>query len=120
MPLAAAGETRVLNGLLTSVYVSLHTGDPSTSGANEVTGGSYARQAGSFSNSGSNPTTAANSGAIQFPQASANWGTITHFGIWSAASGGSYLGGDAVTVSKAITTGDVVLWEIGSLTVTAN
>ena len=33
---------------VTAVYVSLHTGDPADTGANELTGGSYARQAGSF------------------------------------------------------------------------
>ncbi len=29
-------------------YVSLHTGDPGTNGASEVSGGSYARQSASF------------------------------------------------------------------------
>lgn len=120
MPLAAAGETRALNGLLNSVYVSLHTGNPGTSGANEVSGNGYARQSAAFTNSGSNPTVAANNGVIQFPQATGSWGTITHFGIWSAASGGSYLGGEAVDVSKAIGIGDVARWDVGTLTVEVN
>lgn len=120
MPLAAAGETRALNGLLNAVYVSLHTGDPGTAGSNEASGGGYARQSVSFINSGSNPTVAANGGVIQFPQASASWGTVTHFGIWSAATGGSYLGGEAVDESKAIGVGDVARWDVGTLTVSAD
>lgn len=120
MPLAAAGEVRALDGLLAGVYVSLHTSDPGTSGAGELSGNAYARQSLSFTNSGSNPTTAANSAVVQFPQAVANWGTITHFGIWSAASGGSFLGGGALDNSRVIETGDVVRWEIGNLKVTAN
>lgn len=120
MPLAAAGETRVLNGLLSSVFVSLHTADPATTGAGEVTGGSYTRMAAAFTNSGANPTTAANSSAIQFPQATADWGNITHFGIWSAATGGQFLGGDAVVVPKEVLNSDIARWDTGQLKVTAN
>ena len=120
MSLAAAGEVRVLNGLLAGVFISLHTADPGVSGTGEVTGGSYARQSASFTNTGSNPTTAANSGVVQFPQASASWGNITHFGIWSAVTGGQFLGGAAVDVSKSIGIGDVARWDINTLKVTAN
>jgi len=120
MPIAAAGEARVLTGLLDTVYISLHTGDPGTTGANEVTGGSYARESAAFSQASSNPTTASNSGAVQFTQATGAWGTVTHFGIWSAASSGDYLGGAAVDVSKAIVLGDIARWEIGGLAVTAD
>lgn len=120
MALAAAGEARVLTGLLDTVFLSLHTADPSTTGANEVSGGSYARLATAFTQTGSNPTTAANSAVEQFTQATASWGTITHFGLWTAASGGSFLGGGAVSVAKAIAIGDIARWEIGALEVTAN
>lgn len=120
MPLAAGGEIRVLNALLNSVYVSLHTADPGTTGASEVGGGAYARQPASFELSGANPTVASNENAIDFPQATTNWGTITHFGIWSAATGGTFLGGDSVETPKAITTGDVARWPVGSLEVEAD
>ena len=33
---------------ITTPYISLHTADPGETGASECTGGSYARQAGSF------------------------------------------------------------------------
>lgn len=120
MPLAAAGEIRVLNGLLDTVFVSLHTSDPGTTGAGEIVGGAYARTASTFVNTGSNPTIASNDAIVQFPQATAGWGTITHFGLWSAAVAGSYLGGDAVTESKDIALGDIARWDIGKLQVSAD
>lgn len=120
MPLAAAGETRVLDALLDGVYVSLHTDNPGTTGANEVSESSYVRQPASFANTGSNPTTAANTGIVQFPQAEENWGEITHFGLWSAETDGDFLGWAAVLTPKEITIGDVARWEIGSLEVVAD
>ena len=120
MPLASAGETIILNALLSGVYISLHIGNPGNSGANEVSGGSYARKAATFTKSGSNPTVAANDAVVQFNQATADWGNVTHFGIWSAASGGSLLGYNPVTTAKIIAIGDVARWDIGTLTVSAD
>lgn len=121
MPLVASGETTVLSALMAGTrYVSLHTANPGPSGASEVSGGAYARQGSTFSQSGSNPTTASNADLMTFPQASAPWGTITHFGVWDAVSGGNLLAYEAVTTAKAIDTADVARWPIGSLTVTAD
>lgn len=121
MPLASAGETTVLNSLLANRYVSLHTASPGDSGASEVSGGAYARQGPvSFSNTGNNPTVAANTAIIQYPTATAAWGTITHFGIWTAASGGSLLAQAAVTTPKSIDIDDIARWEVGKLTVSAD
>lgn len=120
MPLSSNGESTVLNALLASRFVSLHTADPGNTGANEVSGGSYARQAMTFSNVGSNPTVASNTGVVQYPTATAPWGTITHFGIWSASSGGTFLGSAAVTTPKTIATDDIARWEIGALDVSAD
>lgn len=120
MPLAAEGEARVLTGLLDTVFVSLHTGDPGTTGASEVTGGSYARESAAFTQTGDNPTTASNNGVIQFTQATALWGDVSHFGIWDAVSGGNFLAGAAVDVTKEVDVGDIARWEIGTLDVTAD
>jgi hypothetical protein len=73
-----------------------------------------------FAQAGTNPTVSTNTAAIQFPQASAPWGTITHFATWDAVSGGNFLGGDAVTASKVVTTGDIARWEIGTLAVSVD
>ncbi len=102
-----------------NVYVSLHTGDPSTTGANEVSGGSYARVAvsttGGFSAPSSN--TIDNAAAITFPTATASWGTVTHVGIWDASSAGNFLIGGALTSAKAVNSGDTASFAIGALDV---
>jgi hypothetical protein len=120
MPLATGGETTVLNALLAARFVSLHTANPAPSGGGEVTGGAYARQSATFTNTGNNPTVAANSVAIQFPVATASWGTITHFALWSAASGGTFLAYNNVATPKTIDVDDIARWEIGAMTVTTD
>ena len=120
MPLSSNGESTVLAALLAARFVSLHTGDPGNTGANEVTGGAYARQAATFANAGSNPTVASNNALIQYPTATAPWGTVTHFGLWSAVSGGTFLGGAAVVTPKVIDTDDIARWDATKLSVTAD
>ena len=49
-----------------TLYVALYTVAPDdTGGGTEVTGGSYVRQTGAFTVSGTSPTTASNSAAIE-------------------------------------------------------
>jgi hypothetical protein len=116
MPLAAAGEVAVLAALLASRYISAHTDIPT--GGNEVVGGSYARQAaGTWSNAGSDPTVASNDANITFPTATADWGAITHFGIYDAVSGGNLLAYEAVSVSKTILIGDILRFLAGEIDV---
>ena len=38
-----------------------------------------------------NDGTTSNVAIIQFPAATADWGTVTHFGIWDAATAGNLL-----------------------------
>jgi hypothetical protein len=120
MGLSAAGEARVLTGLLDSVYLSLHTGDPGATGVSEVSGGSYSRKSAAFTQTGDNPTTASNSSVIQFTQSTANWGNVTHFGIWDSASGGNFLAGGPVDTPRTMITGDIARWEVGDLEVTTD
>lgn len=82
-------------------YISLHTGDPGTTGASEVTGGSYARvqvnQDGGTSpywnTAGS--ATMDNNGAITFPEGGGD-AAVTHFGIWDGASPTAFIRGGAL------------------------
>ena len=100
----------------TTVYVGLFTSDPTDAGTGtEVSGGSYARQAGSFTTSGNTATTSA---AIEFPTATALWGTITHIGIYDAVSGGNLLAYAPLTASKAIASGDVFRIPTGDIDIT--
>jgi hypothetical protein len=119
--LSGKGESAILTPLTTTAYVSLHTADPVDTGANEITGGAYARQGPiTFTNAGSNPTVASNSAIVIFPTATGAWGTITHFGIWDAATAGNYRGSGALTASKAVNNGDTARFVTGALTITAN
>jgi hypothetical protein len=117
-------ETKVLehtfsNTAYTSpstVYVGLFTSSPSEDGSGtEVSGGSYARQSGAFTTSGNTATTSA---AIEFPTATASWGTITHIGIYDASSAGNLLAYAALTASKAIASGDVFRIPTGDIDIT--
>ena len=113
---SGAGEVIILNALLAGRFVSLHTDDPGNTGANEVVGGgAYVRQSVTFSNTGSNPTIAANSTIVQFPVAMAAWGTVSYFGLWSAATAGTFIGGWPVTVPKNVDVEDTVRWDIGKM-----
>lgn len=122
-------ENKVIDWLLrgqtftppATAYVALLTAAPSdTGGGTEVTGGSYARVgvAGSLANwagtqaagsttasSGTGGTTS-NNNAITFPAPTANWGVVTHFGVYDAASAGNLLFYGALTTPKTINNGD--------------
>lgn len=99
-----------------AVYVGLFTSDPGEDGSGtEVSGGSYARQAGSFSVTGNTATTTA---AIEYPTATASWGTITHIGIYDASSAGNLLAYASLTASKAIASGDVFRIPTGDIDIT--
>lgn len=105
----------------TNVYIGLLTAAPSDAGGGtEVTGGSYARvtYASSLANwagtqgsgttvasSGTSGTTS-NNNAITFPAPTANWGTITHWGMYDAVSGGNLLMWGALSASKTVNNGD--------------
>jgi hypothetical protein len=121
--LSATGETAVLAPLTAVAYVSLHTADPGVAGANEVAGGAYARQGTvAFANAGSNPTVASNTAIVTFPQATAGWGLITHFGVWtdpSATALANFLGSGALSASATINNGDTARFLVGNLTMTA-
>jgi len=100
----------------TTVYVGLFTSNPDEDGSGtEVSGGSYARQSGSFTVSGNTATTNA---AIEFPTATASWGTITHIGKYDASTAGNLLAYAALTASKAIASGDVFRIPSGDIDIT--
>ena len=106
-----------LNNL--TLYVSLHTADPTDAGTGtEVSGGSYARQSASFATASGTGGSVSTDADITFPTATADWGTITHIGIWDSASGGQLLYHTALDTSKTITSGDIFKILTGNLTVT--
>lgn len=118
-------ENALINGTLrgttftapASVFVSLHTADPTDAGSGtEVSGGSYVRQAATFGapSNGVSTTTA----DITYPQATASYGTVSFIGIFDASTAGNLLYHTELDTAKTIDTGDIFKIAAGSLTVT--
>lgn len=100
-----------------NIYVSLHTADPTDAGTGtEVSGGSYARTAVTMGAPTNGSGT--NSADVQFPQATGDWGSVSHIAIWDATTAGNMLFHTPLDTTKNITTGDVFKIAAGSLTVT--
>jgi len=107
MSLTNTYENTVLDWLLTtdtatrptSWYVGLFTSDPTET----------------FSIT---DNAATNSAAIEFPEATGSWGTITHIGVHDASSGGAMIVHAPLTSSKAIASGDVFRINAGDLDIT--
>ena len=126
MSLSNTFETHTLNYLFTSTsvtrptawYIALFTSNPAedASGTEVSTSGTaYARQSATFTVSGNEAT---NSAAIEFPTATASYGTVTHIGVFDAASAGNLIAYAALTTSKAIDTGDVLRLPANDLDIT--
>lgn len=104
----------------TALYLALFTAAPSDSGGGtEVSGGAYTRvnlaplnanwaatQGGTTGDSSGSGGQTSNALAITFPAPTGNWGTVTHFAIMDASSGGNMLIWDALTASRTILSGD--------------
>jgi hypothetical protein len=116
-----------------TLHVALYTAAPSDSGGGtEVSGNNYSRAsvtsslanwAGTQSTGSTTASTGtggatSNNNAITFATPSASWGTVTHFGIFDAASSGNLLFHGALTIAKTINSGDTVSFPAGSLSVT--
>jgi|TARA_R110000868_G_scaffold1037_2_gene7931 hypothetical protein len=100
----------------TAWHIALYTGAPDdTGGGTEVSGGGYGRQAVTFTISGN---TASNNAAIEWDTATSGYGTVTHVGVFDAASGGNLIAYAALTTSKTIDTGDVFRLPSGDLDIT--
>ena len=69
-------------------YISVHTADPGTSGANEATGGApaYARKQTAWTPGASDGVVAGSAVTLDVPA-----GTFAFAGLWSAATGGSFI-----------------------------
>jgi hypothetical protein len=72
-------------------YISLHSASPGTSGANEISGGSYARVATTWG-AASAGSAVGSQVVINVPAST----TVEYWGMWTAASGGTYIDGGAL------------------------
>mgnify|MGYP001387422323 FL=1 len=101
-----------------TVYVALYTVAPTDSSTGtEVSGGGYARQSAAFTTSGN---TASNTSAIEYPTATAGYGTVVAVAVLDSASSGNMLAYAALSANKTIATGDVFRIPAGDLDITLN
>lgn len=131
MSLSNGMETKVLNWLFktesdvanstlrpTAWYVALCTTDPTDSALGtevSTSGTAYARQAATFTVSGNN---ASNTSAIEFPEATADYGTVRAVMIMPASTGGTasdMIVHAQLTADKSISTGDIFRIPAGDL-----
>jgi len=100
----------------TTYYMSLHTGNPGTTGANECTDANYVRQAITFAAASGGVSTS--DLAVAFPAMAASQ-TIDGVGIWTASTAGSYKVGASVT-SYTAGVGVAVDYASGAVTLTVS
>jgi len=99
-----------------TLYLALFTTDNTdTGGGTEVSGGAYARQSVAFTVSGN---TASNSADVEFPTATANYGTVVAVAVMDASTGGNQLAYAGLSSDKTIETGDVFRVPAGDLDIT--
>lgn len=117
-------ETKVLDHVFggtaytapATLYLGLFTANPNEDGSGtEVSGGGYVRQSVAFNVSGNEAT---NTAAVEYPTATANYGTVSHVGIYDASTSGNLIAYAALTSSKTIETGDVFRVPTGDLDIT--
>lgn len=104
-----------------TIYVALSTADPGEngSGLNEPGGNGYAR-----AQTVANDWNTANAGlldnanVIAFNAATGDWGLVTHFALFDAATTGNMLAHGALTLAKNIGSGDTVQFAAGDLDTT--
>jgi hypothetical protein len=105
MPLTNASKESAATAVTAlGSYVSLHTADPGTTGASEATGGApaYARKQTTWTAGTADGVVAGSEVTIDLPA-----GTYTHFGIWSAATGGTFIGGGSITSTNLTAQGQI-------------
>ena len=89
-----------------TVYIGLSTADPTddASGLAEPSGNNYARESLSFNAAASRKVE--NASQITFNQASGAWGTITHYALFDALSGGNMLAHGSLSTPKEVVSGN--------------
>lgn len=131
---AAMWEVLATMPVNNNFYIGLLTAAPSDSGGGtEVSGGSYARvtvantlanwagtqSAGSTTYSTGTAALTSNNNAITFPSPTANWGSVTHMGIYDNLTSGNLLYWVALAVAKTVNNGDAApSFAAAALTVT--
>lgn len=102
----------------TNVYLGLSTASMADDDSGtELSGSGYARVSVSFSAASGGTTS--NSAAIEFSAATGSWGSVSHWALYDALTGGNQLLNGAFSAAKTIASGDVLKINTGDLDITA-
>jgi len=103
---------------VSTLYMSLHTADPGSTGASEVTDAAYVRVnvTGLFATLSG--TSVSNSAQLLFQFMTTGF-TATHFGFWDALAG-TWIDGFALGSSLVVPAGDRPYFNTGDLTISAS
>lgn len=113
MGVNASGKNAALNALAALItHVSLHTADPGGTGANEVTGGSYARKAVTWGAASGGVVAMSNDPVFDVPAATG----ITHIGLAGHITNSTFYGDGDITDE---TFGGAGTYTLTDLTITA-
>jgi hypothetical protein len=134
--LGITGSTAGSGSGPSALFIGLYTTNPTdVGGGTEVSGGSYARVsvastlanwagtqgAGTTAISTGTGGTTSNNNNISFPAPTANWGVITGFGIFDAATGGNLIIQSPLQSNKTVNNGDAApAFPPGSLVITVD
>jgi hypothetical protein len=90
----------------TNLFLGLSTADPLDTGAGlaEPGAGAYTRVTLAFGAASSRAVT--QSAKVTFPQATAAWGNLTHYGVFDAVTAGNMLAHGSLTVAKNVVNGN--------------
>lgn len=101
-----------------TLYLAVSTADPTDAGtgAAEPVGNAYARVATVGADWARSVSTVSNDVEMAFPEATGSWGTLTHFALYDASTGGNMIAHGALTTSKAIADAETLRFPIGNLT----
>lgn len=102
------------------IYLGLLTAEPDDDGTGlaEPSGNGYQRVQTSASHwNVSTGGSLDNTGDIFFPMATGNWGTVSHFALFDASTGGNMLAYGTLSPAKIIGSGAIAKFVAGDLTV---
>lgn len=103
----------------TNRFIALYTTAPADAGggAEIPTSAGYVRMAGTFSRT---DNVARLSAQIEYPAATENWTTVTHWAVFDAVTGGNMLAYGAFNEPKTIAVGDILRLPVNSISITQN
>lgn len=109
-------KTKTSPALPTAMYLGLSTTAPTVSGGNitEPSGGNYSRI--KLENmSAPNNGVISNTEMLSFPKSSLDWGKITHYMLFDAATGGNFLISEELSKARTVEDSTIVGFEVGAL-----